>query len=62
MGCVLAVGCGACNDWLTVQPETVILKEDACKSDEGVRQLLSGMYLSLKTVYSPEGQLGEATV
>ena len=54
----MAVGCGACSDWLTVQPETVVLKEDACKSDEGLRQLLSGMYLSLKTVYSPEGRLG----
>ena len=58
LGIALTVGCSACNDWLTVQPETVILKEDVCSTDAGIRQLLSGMYFTLINVYSPTGHLG----
>ena len=58
LGIALTLGWGACNDWLTVQPETVITKDDMCTTDEGVRQLLSGMYWKMKTLYAPERALG----
>lgn len=59
LGIVFALGCSACNDWLTVQPETVIVEEDMCTTDEGVRQLLNGMYLKMRgQLYHPGYALG----
>lgn len=59
LGIALTLGCSACNDWLTVQPETVVLKEDACGTDAGVKQVLSGMYYTMRSIlYNPEGALG----
>ncbi|HJF71991.1 MAG TPA: RagB/SusD family nutrient uptake outer membrane protein [Butyricimonas virosa] len=58
LGIALTLECGACNDWLTVQPETVIVEEDMCTTDEGVKQLLSGMYYTMRTLYSPAYPLG----
>lgn len=59
LGIAFALGCSACNDWLTVQPDTMIVEEDMCTTDEGVKQLLNGMYLKMRgTLYHPGMTLG----
>lgn len=52
----------ACQDWLTVQPETVIAGDNLYTTDEGCREALNGLYLLLRSgIYEPEGYLGGAT-
>ena len=48
----------ACDDWLTVEPETSITGEKLFTTDEGVKQSLNGLYLNMRGMYYPEGRLG----
>lgn len=59
LGIALTLGCSACNDWLTVQPETVIVTENLITTDDGIKQILNGMFLTMRgTLYLPEGVMG----
>ena len=58
-GIALLLNCTACNDWLTVQPETSILAEDLYSTDEGIKQALDGVYLRMRGIlYYPAGEMG----
>ena len=58
-GIALLLNCTACNDWLTVQPETSILAEDLYSTDEGIKQVLDGVYLRMRGIlYYPAGEMG----
>ena len=50
----------ACDDWLTVEPETAITGEKLFTTNEGVNQSLNGLYLNMRGLYYPEGRLGGA--
>jgi len=59
LGVALLMGCTACNDWLTVQPETSILAEDLYTTEDGIKQALNGIYLQARSVlYNPQGAIG----
>lgn len=59
LGIALLMGCTACNDWLTVQPETSILAEDLYTTEDGIKQALNGVYLQARGVlYNPQGAIG----
>jgi hypothetical protein len=48
---ILVVGCfmfTACNDWLNVQPRTRFKKDEMFKTQDGFKNLLTGVYLKLK--------------
>ena len=32
----LALGCSACDDWLTVVPETTLIADNLLETDEGI--------------------------
>ena len=49
---------GACDDWLTVEPEAAITGEKLFTTNEGVNQSLNGLYLNMRGLYYPEGRLG----
>ena len=54
-----ALGCGACNDWLTVVPETTLMPDNLFQTDEGCFQTLTGAYvLMAENIYSPTGIMG----
>lgn len=51
--------CSACNTWLTVQPNSVIVDDNLFSTDEGVKQALTGTYLWLRDqLYTPKGPMG----
>ena len=55
----LALGCSACDDWLTVVPETTLIADNLLETDEGILQVLDGAYvLAASNVYKPTGSLG----
>ena len=55
----LALGCSACDDWLTVVPETTLIADNLLETDEGILQVLDGAYvLAASNVYKPTGYLG----
>ncbi len=55
----LALGCSACNDWLTVVPETSLVAENLFETDKGVLQVLDGAYvLAATNIYRPNGYMG----
>lgn len=55
----LVLGCGACNDWLTVVPETVLVADNLFENDKGCLQALDGAYiLAAANVYKPDGCFG----
>lgn len=55
----LALGCSACNDWLTVVPETSLVADNLFESEKGCLQVLDGAYiLAASNVYKPNGYLG----
>ena len=41
----LALGCSACDDWLTVVPETTLIADNLLETDEGILQVLDGAYV-----------------
>ena len=41
LGIALTLICSACNDWLTVQPETVIVGENLFTTNDGVKNALT---------------------
>ena len=41
----------ACDDWLTVEPETAITGEKLFTTNEGVNQSLNGLYLNMRGLY-----------
>ena len=41
----LALGCCACNDWLTIVPETTLVADNLFETDNGVLQALDGAYV-----------------
>lgn len=54
-----ALVCGACNDWLTVVPETALVADNLFETDEGVLKALDGAYvLVARDIYSPTGYSG----
>lgn len=56
---LLALGCGACNDWLTVVPETSLVADNLFETDKGCLQVLDGAYiLAANNVYKPDGSMG----
>ena len=59
---VTLLACMACEDWLTVEPETSITGEKLFSTDEGVLQGLNGLYLNMRGLYYPEGYFGGANV
>ena len=55
----LTLGCSACDDWLTVVPETTLIADNLFETDEGILQVLDGAYvLAVSNVYTPTGYLG----
>ena len=54
----IALLVSACNDWLTVEPETSITGEKLFTTNEGVQQSLNGLYLNMRGLYYPEGYFG----
>lgn len=54
-----ALGCSACNDWLTVVPETTLMPNNLFQTDGGCLQVLTGGYVLMATnIYSPTGIMG----
>lgn len=45
--------CGACTDWLTIQPETSMTAETLFATDDGVQQGLNGAYYIAQYIYGP---------
>lgn len=61
LGLSILLTCGACNDWLTIQPETTVAAEALFKTDVGITQGLNGAYYEARGgLYSPSGYLGGA--
>lgn len=59
LGVALTLVCSACNDWLTVQPETVIVGENLFTTNDGVKNALTGIYIDMRGIlYKPEGSFG----
>lgn len=59
LGIILGILFSSCDDWLTVQPETVAVGENMYTTNDGVQQALNGVYILLRTsVYAPEGIMG----
>lgn len=54
--CVLC-GFSGCTDWLTIQPETQIVKEDMFKTQGGFYDALIGCYTLMRNNYSPDGPM-----
>lgn len=55
----LALGCCACNDWLTIVPETTLVADNLFETDNGVLQALDGAYvLAAESIYKPNGYMG----
>ena len=55
----LALGCGACNDWLTIVPETTLVADNLFETETGVLQVLYGAYvLTSQDIYAPSGNVG----
>lgn len=51
---------GACDEWLTIQPETTMAAETLFATDEGITQGLNGAYYRMIGSYSPQSYLGGA--
>lgn len=56
ISCVL-LGLSACTDWLTIQPETQITKEDMFKTQGGFYDALTGCYTLMRKNYAPNGNM-----
>ena len=56
MSCVIFSLFG-CTDWLTIQPETQVTKEDMFKTQAGFYDALTGSYILMRDNYSPSGQM-----
>ncbi|OKZ20601.1 MAG: hypothetical protein BHV81_01915 [Butyricimonas synergistica] len=56
MSCVIFSLFG-CTDWLTIQPETQVTKEDMFKTQAGFYDALIGSYILMRDNYSPSGQM-----
>lgn len=50
----------ACDDWLTIQPETTMAAETLFATDDGITQGLNGAYYTMRGSYSPPSYLGGA--
>lgn len=44
LGLSVLLACSACEDWLTIQPETTVAAETLFKTDVGITQGLNGAY------------------
>ena len=59
LGLSVALICGACNDWLTIQPETTVSAETLMETDDGIKQSLNGVYYNASgSFYKPSGYMG----
>lgn len=56
ISCVM-FGLSGCQDWLTIQPETQITKEDMFKTQGGFYDALIGCYTLMRNNYSPDGAM-----
>lgn len=56
MSCVIFSLFG-CTDWLTIQPETQVTKEDMFKTQAGFYDALTGSYILMRDNYSPSRQM-----
>ena len=52
------LACSACEDWLTIQPETTVAAETLFKTDVGITQGLNGAYYTAMSIYAPSNYLG----
>ena len=52
------LACSACEDWLTIQPETTVAAETLFKTDVGITQGLNGAYYTAMSIYAPSSYLG----
>lgn len=43
----------SCNDWLTVEPKTLSTKDKMFSTEMGYKTTLTGLYLELRTLYTP---------
>ena len=60
LGLGVALLCGGCDEWLTIQPETSMAAETLFKSDAGITQGLNGAYYRAMSVYYPTSYWGGA--
>lgn len=56
ISCVL-FSLSGCQDWLTIQPETQITREDMFKTQGGFYDALTGCYTLMRNNYSPDGPM-----
>ena len=59
ISCLMA-GLSSCNDWLDLQPQTEMNLKDMYASQQGFQEVLTGVYLDLKSnsVYGRELMFG----
>ena len=56
MSCLIFCLAG-CQDWLTIQPETQVTKEDMFKTQGGFYDALIGCYTLMRDNYSPDASM-----
>ena len=61
LGLSVLLACSACEDWLTIQPETTLAAETLFKTDVGITQGLNGAYYKAMSIYAPSSYLGGAS-
>ena len=62
IGYILSLGtvlsCTACEEWLTIQPETTMAAELLFQTETGITQGLNGAYYKMLSSYRPTSNLG----
>ena len=58
LGLSVLLACSACEDWLTIQPETTVAAETLFKTDVGITQGLNGAYYTAMSIYAPISYFG----
>lgn len=51
-----------CQEWLTIQPETMLSKDEMFSTKEGFRDALAGIYARMTDLYSHKGNMMSGTV
>lgn len=52
----------SCQEWLTIQPETQVTKDDMFKTQAGFYDALIGCYTLMRNNYAPDGPMVVGTV
>ena len=58
LGLGVAFSCASCDEWLTIQPETMMAAELLFQTEEGITQGLNGAYYKMLACYGPTRDLG----